>query len=124
MHSCGTSTSVSVPCMFSIFNRDDYRDKKVKSTENILDVLNHAGVKILWRDNNSDSKGVALRVPYEDFKDPKNNPICDVECRDEGMLEGLQEYIDSQKQGDILIILHQMGNHGPAYYKRYPKSLR
>ena len=29
---------------------------------------------------------------------------------------------DRQTQGDILIVLHQMGNHGPAYYKRYPKS--
>ncbi|MBE0556034.1 MAG: sulfatase-like hydrolase/transferase, partial [Proteobacteria bacterium] len=25
-------------------------------------------------------------------------------------------------RGDILIVLHQMGNHGPAYYKRYPKK--
>ena len=24
--------------------------------------------------------------------------------------------------GDIVIILHQMGSHGPAYYKRYPKQ--
>lgn len=24
--------------------------------------------------------------------------------------------------GDILIVLHQMGNHGPAYYKRYPAA--
>ncbi len=48
------------------------------------------------------------------------NPVCDVECRDEGMLVGLQDYIDKTNQGDILIVLHQMGNHGPAYYKRYP----
>jgi len=38
------------------------------------------------------------------------------------MLVGLQEYIDAHKSGDILIVLHQMGNHGPAYYKRYPKA--
>jgi lipid A ethanolaminephosphotransferase len=38
------------------------------------------------------------------------------------MLIGLQDYIDSQETGDILIVLHQMGNHGPAYYKRYPES--
>ena len=25
-------------------------------------------------------------------------------------------------KGDVLIVLHQMGNHGPAYYKRYPAS--
>ena len=122
MCSCGTTTSVSVPCMFSVFNRNKFKGEKSKSTENILDVLRHAGVNILWRENNSSSKGVASRVTYEDFRDPKTNPICDVECRDEGMLEGLQAYIDSQKQGDILIVLHQMGNHGPAYYKRYPKQ--
>jgi len=29
----------------------------------------------------------------------------------------------ARKKGqDILIVLHQMGNHGPAYYKRYPKE--
>ena len=122
MHSCGTTTSVSVPCMFSIFTRDNYTKSKAQSTYNIIDVLHNAGVNILWRDNNSSSKGVALRVTYEDYKITENNPICDIECRDEGMLVGLQEYIDSQKTGDILIVLHQMGNHGPAYYKRYPKS--
>jgi lipid A ethanolaminephosphotransferase len=108
--------------MFSIFTRDEYSDNNMKSQENLLDVLHHAGVNILWRDNNSDSKGTALRVPYEDYKSPSRNPICDVECRDEGMLVGLQEYIDRTKYGDILIVLHQMGNHGPAYFKRYPKE--
>jgi len=122
VRSCGTSTKLSLPCMFSIYGRDSYSEKKGKTTENLLDVLRHAGVDVLWRDNNSDSKGVALRVQYENYKTPKTNPICDEECRDEGMLEGLQEYIDGQTQGDILIVLHQMGNHGPAYYKRYPKS--
>ena len=123
VQSCGTSTSVSVPCMFSIYSRGSYSEKKGKSTENLLDVLSHANkVNILWRENNSDSKDVALRVQYEDYKNPDKNPICDEECRDKGMLEGLQDYIDSQPKGDILIILHQMGNHGPAYYKRYPQS--
>ncbi len=122
MRSCGTSTAVSVPCMFSNFGRAGFSDEKAKGTQNLLDVLQHAGVNVLWRDNNSDSKGVALSVPYQDFKDPKNNPICDVECRDEGMLSGLQEYIAQKKSGDIFIVLHQMGNHGPAYYKRYPQS--
>jgi len=122
VHSCGTSTAISVPCMFSGFGREGYTDAKGKSTQNVLDVLSRAGVQVLWRDNNSDSKGVALRVKYEDYQDPKINPVCDDECRDEGMLVGLQEYINSQKKGDILIVLHQMGNHGPAYYKRYPAA--
>lgn len=122
MHSCGTSTAVSVPCIFSILNKDQYSDSDAQSTENILDVLQYAGANILWRDNNSDSKGVALRVEYQNYKDAQNNPVCDIECRDEGMLHGLQDYINVHEKGDILIVLHQMGSHGPAYYKRYPND--
>jgi lipid A ethanolaminephosphotransferase len=109
--------------MFSIFDKPDFSYKKGKNTENILDVLTHTKyIDILWRDNNSDSKGVADRVEFEDYKNPKTNPICNVECRDEGMLAGLDNYIKEHKNRDILIVLHQMGNHGPAYYKRYPKE--
>lgn len=123
MYSCGTSTAHSVPCMFSIFNRNEYTYKKGISTKNVLDVLqNTEEVSILWRENNSDSKGVALRVAYEDFKHPSKNTICNPECRDEGMLIGLEDYINKNKGKNILIVLHQMGNHGPAYYKRYPKE--
>lgn len=123
MYSCGTSTAESVPCMFSIFDKTDYSYNKGISTENIVDVLQHTKeIKVLWRDNNSSSKGVALRADYEDFKTTENNTICDVECRDEGMLIGLEEYINKNQGKDILIVLHQMGNHGPAYYKRYPKA--
>ena len=125
MYSCGTSTAESVPCMFSIFDKADYDYKKGISTENVLDVLKHTKyVNVLWRDNNSDSKGNALRVDFEDFRTSKTNTICeqDGECRDEGMLVGLDEYIKKHKGEDILIVLHQMGNHGPAYYKRYPKE--
>ena len=123
MASCGTSTAVSVPCMFSLYGKDAYDYDKGVSTENILDVLVHTNkIDILWRDNNSDSKGVALRVPFEDYRTPQNNTVCDTECRDEGMLVGLDQYIAAHKGKDILIVLHMMGNHGPAYYKRYPKS--
>lgn len=121
--SCGTSTAISVPCMFSHFSRSEYSDEKGATTENLLDVLTHTNrINVLWRDNNSNSKGVADRVTYEDFKGSPPNKICDVECRDEGMLDGLQDYINSKTSGDIVIVLHQMGNHGPAYYKRYPES--
>jgi len=119
--SCGTATAKSVPCMFSLTQKKDYDSTAVRNTDNVLDILKRSGVNVLWRDNNSDSKGVALRVDYEDFQSSDTNPICDIECRDEGMLSGLQEYINTHPKGDIMIVLHQMGNHGPAYYKRYPK---
>ena len=37
------------------------------------------------------------------------------------MLVGLDEYIKNIKDKDILIVLHQMGNHGPATI-RYQKE--
>ena len=121
---CGTSTAVSVPCMFSKFPKDSFDYKKGIYYENVLDVLNHTdNVAVLWRDNNSNSKGVAVRLQYQHYKAKNNNTICDNgECRDEGMLVGLDEYIEKNKDKNILIVLHQMGNHGPAYYKRYPKE--
>lgn len=119
---CGTSTAVSVPCMFSVYGQSGFTNEKADSTENLLDLLQRAGVNVLWRDNNSDSKGVAARVTYQNYRTHETNPICDTECRDEGMLVNLQEYINAHKQGDIVIVLHQMGNHGPAYYKRYPPA--
>ena len=117
---CGTSTATSVPCMFSLLGMDKFDTKKGAAQENLLDVLTHAGVNVLWLDNNSDSKDVALRVPYQSYKSPEVNPVCDPECRDVGMLSALQKHIDAQPRGDIFIVLHQMGNHGPAYFKRYP----
>jgi lipid A ethanolaminephosphotransferase len=40
---------------------------------------------------------------------------------DANLLEGLQAKID-QFQGDAVVVLHMMGSHGPAYYKRYPSA--
>jgi len=123
VYSCGTSTAHSVPCMFSMKNRSNFDLDDASYEENVIDVLNHTGkVAIIWRDNNSNSKGVADRVTFEDYRNNKNNTVCDSECRDEGMLVGLDDFIRKNSDKDILIVLHQMGNHGPEYYKRYTKE--
>lgn len=118
--SCGTSTAYSVPCMFSYAGRDDFDVDAANYNENVLDTLSKQGVNVIWRDNNSSSKGVADRVTYEDYKTKQLNTECDEECRDIGMLKGLDKILANPK--DTLVVLHQMGNHGPAYFKRYPKS--
>ncbi len=122
MYSCGTETATSVPCMFSILDRSNFSIRKGLEHENLLDVSKRAGVRIKWIDNNSDSKGVATRIKdVVNIRAKKIENFCDSgECRDEAMLVGLQKYIDSNTT-DTIIVLHQMGNHGPAYYKRYPK---
>jgi len=123
VYSCGTETAVSVPCMFSRLSRSDYSDRRAKAMDTAIDILHHAKIHLLWKDNNSDSKGVATRIKnYIDVKKFKDPKYCENgECHDMILLKGLQKFVDAQK-GDIFIVLHQKGSHGPAYYKRYPRS--
>lgn len=120
-YSCGTETLVSVPCMFSPFSRTEYTNRKGRYTENVLDILQKTAVQVLWRDNDGGCKHVCDRVDAEDFNHASIKPHCNsFECRDEVLLHNLQDRID-QQYGDKLIVLHKLGNHGPAYFKRYPE---
>jgi len=85
-------------------------------------VLQHAGIAVRWRDNNSGCKGVCDRVPHEDLSNLQVPGLCsDGECYDEILLRGLQSQID-KLNGDAVIVLHMHGSHGPAYFKRYPPA--
>ena len=118
--SCGTNTEVSVPCMFSPMSREEYKSSQHK--ESLLDVVQRAGVPVLWRDNNSGCKGACDRVPYEDLSNAKDPQLCQGnECYDEILLKGLAERLQRQP-GNLLLVLHQKGSHGPAYYLRYPQA--
>lgn len=118
--SCGTATAESVPCMFSDLTHDNFNTEKAKQRENVLDGFKHAGIDVLWRENNSSCKGVCARVVSEDLANMKVKELCnDEECYDEILLYRLDEYIKNLQQ-DAVIVLHQKGSHGPAYYKRYP----
>ncbi len=121
-HSCGTETTVSVPCMFSVYKREEYNDHKGKYTENVLDILKKSQVQVLWRDNDGGCKNVCNRIETHDLNEAQIKPYCNgSECQDEVLLHNLQAYINENIQ-DKLIILHKKGNHGPAYYKRYPQK--
>ncbi|WP_229425394.1 MULTISPECIES: phosphoethanolamine transferase [unclassified Massilia] len=121
--SCGTATAVSVPCVFSALGHDRFSQEKASSQEGLLDVLKHAGFDVLWRDNNSGCKGVCDRVAYQDMSHPTaGDPFCEgEECHDERLLAGLPQLIRNS-HGDLVIVLHQKGSHGPAYAHRYPRG--
>ena len=124
VESCGTATAESVPCMFSPLGRDQFSRSKAANSENLLDVLQRTGVKVIWRDNDSGSKKVADRVTYEDFSKRKNSPFCSEDnCYDEVLLDGLDDLIRNT-QRDMLVVLHVKGSHGPSYYKRSPANLK
>ncbi|MGY2439238.1 phosphoethanolamine transferase [Pseudomonas sp. SDO52101_S400] len=122
VHSCGTETAVSVPCMFSNMGRKDYDASKAKNEEGLLDVLKRAGIDVIWRDNQSGCKGTCDRVTLQDVSNLKDPALCaNSECRDEILLQGLQNFIEHLDK-DTVLVLHQMGSHGPEYFKRYPKE--
>jgi len=90
--------------------------------EGVLDVLSHAGVNVLWRDNNSGCKGACDRVETEQMDKVPLEGMCNEDgCFDEILLQGLSERIEAAK-GDMLIVLHQKGSHGPTYRLRYPEE--
>jgi lipid A ethanolaminephosphotransferase len=124
MHSCGTSTEVSVPCMFSQIGRHNYDQKAIRSQQSLLNVLDRTGVKTLWRDNQSGCKGVCEGTAFESLANATDASLCaDGRCMDEIMLKGLEEQVRSER-GDRVIVLHQLGNHGPSYFQRYPAAYR
>ncbi len=121
--SCGTDTATSLPCMFSQFRREDYSNAKGKAFEGLLDVFRYAGIPSVWYDNNTGSKGVADRVFYVPLMDSKDPALCpDNECRDEIFLQPLREELQKTKESKV-IVLHQIGSHGPAYFRRYGADL-
>lgn len=120
--SCGTATAVSVPCMFSNLTRVGYSHRAGLANENLLDVLAHASIATEWWENNTGSKGVADRTLYRSFSDANDPRYCvDHECLDEGMVAALDGWLDNIRR-DSVLVLHQMGSHGPAYFQRYPQS--
>ena len=122
--SCGTSTEVSVPCLFSLYGRRHYDEDKIRNTESLLNVLDRAGMKVIWRDNQSGCKGVCAGVEEQKLGNSKVPEWCDGDrCLDEILLHGLDSVLTDNK-GNLVLVLHQLGNHGPAYFKRYPPAYR
>lgn len=122
--SCGTATATSLPCMFSVYPRDEYSDWKARSTENLMNVLTRAGVSTTWWDNNTGSKGIADLINFASMTDQKNSPLCkNGECLDEIFLGELDKKLSATKKNSV-IVLHQLGSHGPSYYLRYPEKFR
>ena len=92
-------TAASLPCMFSPLGREAHGDLKGRQ-ENLLDVLQRAGLAVLWLDNQSGCKGLCERVPngfaarLPQGVAPLQASLCHgEECFDEALLHGLDQRI-------------------------------
>ena len=131
VRSCGTDTRSSVPCMFSSLGKKAFEDRRAEH-ENLLDVLQAAGLAVLWLDNQAGCKEVCERVPSASTADLTAAAAAGLcgggECFDEAMLVGLDARLAAlpaeRRARGIVIVMHQMGSHGPAYSKRSPPDLK
>ncbi|MGK3142116.1 phosphoethanolamine transferase EptA [Pantoea sp. C2G6] len=122
--SCGTATAVSVPCMFSNMPRAHYDDVLAAHQEGLLDIIQRAGISVLWNENDGGCKGACDRVPHQDMTSLNLPGMCiNGECYDDVLFHGLDAYID-QLKGNAVIVLHTIGSHGPTYSHRYPPAQR
>ncbi|MDQ7732107.1 phosphoethanolamine--lipid A transferase [Halomonas sp. SpR1] len=121
--SCGTSTAVSLPCMFSLPGRREYDKAYARQHESLLDVLKRAGLNVIWIENQSGCKGVCDRVANWKITADEYPQLCqEGRCLDEALVYELSQQISQPNPRDTVIILHQLGNHGPSYFQRYPSN--
>ena len=121
---CGTSTEVSLPCMLSAIGRRDYDEARIRGSESLPHVLQHSGFKVSWLDNQSGCKGTCSGLDYW-RPDVRSAPAdcVDAYCFDEALLVGARKIVEGSQENHVLF-LHTLGNHGPAYFKRYPARFR
>ncbi len=116
---CGTSTAVSLPCMFSRLPQAEYSRSGFLNEENLLDVLGHAGFSVEWLDNNTGDQRIAARTGWARVDETLAPDACTGECTDEVFLPLIEDRLATITQNTVLV-LHMIGSHGPAYFLRYP----
>jgi lipid A ethanolaminephosphotransferase len=119
---CNTSTAAALPCMFSHLGKDQFERRGV-AYQNLLDVLQTAGLGVLWLENQYGCAGVCTRVAQFDTSRLTVEGLCTSgECQDEVMLLNLTERLaalpEAQRNNGIVVVMHAMGSHGPAYDSR------
>lgn len=120
--SCGTATETALPCMFAPVGRRDYDEQRIDASESLLQVVARAGVEVRWRDNQSGCKGLCEGIAYETVAGLDPPGLCaGGRCFDAGLLAGFAALLE-RARGVNLVVLHPIGNHGPSYFRRYPRS--
>lgn len=122
MTSCGTSKAVSIPCIFSRLDRQSFNRRVANAKQNVLDIIQLAGVDVLWVANdNTSCKGVCKRIKRHEIKQSEYPKLCqENRCYDEVVIKQLDQKLANLTHSNTLIILHIAGSRGPDYFTKYP----
>lgn len=90
--SCGTYTAYSVPCMLSEQPRTRFDVDIASRRDNLLDILQRAGVRVVWYDNDTGCKGACANIEYHDMTALNLSAYCtDGECLDDILLQDIEQ---------------------------------
>jgi lipid A ethanolaminephosphotransferase len=111
---CATYTTASLECILA-----HQPPGSRAQWEPLTSYLQRHGVEVIWRTNNAGEPPMQVHqfVHLAQLRDDCHDDACEF---DEGLLHGLEQYIETSEQQHILVVLHLAGSHGPAYYTRYP----
>jgi lipid A ethanolaminephosphotransferase len=113
---CATYTTAAVRCMLS---SDDAGSPFSKRYEPLPTYLQRNGVDVIWRTLNWGEPPIRVQTYQKrgDLEAGCTGARC---AYDEVLLSGLEQRIKASSSQRVLVVLHQSGSHGPAYYERYP----
>jgi lipid A ethanolaminephosphotransferase len=117
-HRYGTS----LPCIFSPWGRA-YDETRIRNSESVLDVVARAGSASCGSITSPAARASARRR----IAAPRPGQIAGALCGRRMLRRRAGRFVEamvSETPGNLLIVLHQMGNHGPAYFKRYPDAFK
>ncbi len=111
---CGVVTRVSVPCLFSVYNRDNYTERAASYTPNALEILQKNNMDLVWLDNELGCNKVCRNIPTEYTCKSRD-------CLDMLLNDTFREKLSTFEK-NTFVVLHQRGSHGPRYDLRVPKN--
>ena len=129
---CGTSTKVSVPCMFSYKTREKIDHDTVEYEDSLTDFIQNAGIKQAWLENDGGCKGVCNNIKLYKYyiestvdQGVLDKGQCNEEsCFDEVMLPDFEKTLKENSKESLVVYLHLKGSHGPTYFNRMPEKFK
>ena len=99
-------------------NRSNYDRDKAYNQDNVVDIMNRAGIHSIWREHDGGDKAVAHRIKEMILVAKDSDPLCNKDvCYDTAMLEDFEKDTQDLTQ-DSIIFYHISGSHGPTYFHR------
>lgn len=116
--SCAAATKFSVPCIFAAEPRVKFDYKTAKFRQNLLNILQKAGLNVFWFEKNAnDCKGACDQLSTQNIRILNKAISQNAQNFDNEVFDLAKDKINELKssQNSAIIVLHIRGSHGLNY---------